>query len=210
MTAFIPEAHTLLTVEHTADAGRPAPRAACRAGACNSHHIVSLLFTHSPLDIHQAGWFVEGPSNHTSIRPSIRPSTHADNSSFNYPSIQPINYVSMYPFIHPSITHLHNQPAQSQQTRLATDDFFESPAVSIPAAVQCSMSADPMSAVYLTWPKPALTTFPMMTSCTRDGCRPARSNAAAANTNIEFLATLSAGCMHSFTGALGTQLQSSN
>ena len=29
-------------------------------------------------------------------------------------------------------------------------------------------------------------------------------------TNIVVLATLSASCMHSFTGALGTQLQSSN
>ena len=139
MTAFIPEAHTLLTVEHTVDAGRPAPRAACRAGACNSHHIVSPLVHSLTPRYHQAGWFVEGPSNHTSIRPSIRPSTDADKSSFNYPSIQPINYELMYPFIHPSITHLHNQPAQSQQTRLAPDDFFESAAVSIPAAVQCSM-----------------------------------------------------------------------
>lgn len=35
MTAFMPDAHTLLMVQHTVDCGRPAPRAACRAGACN-------------------------------------------------------------------------------------------------------------------------------------------------------------------------------
>ncbi len=34
MTAFMPDAHTLLTVEQTVVGGRPAPKAACRAGAC--------------------------------------------------------------------------------------------------------------------------------------------------------------------------------
>ena len=33
MTAFMLEAHTLLTVEQTVDVGRPAPSAACLAGA---------------------------------------------------------------------------------------------------------------------------------------------------------------------------------
>lgn len=33
MTAFKPEAHTLLTVEQTVDVGRPAPSAACLVGA---------------------------------------------------------------------------------------------------------------------------------------------------------------------------------
>ena len=32
--AFIPEAHTLLIVVHGVEIGRPAPRAAWRAGAC--------------------------------------------------------------------------------------------------------------------------------------------------------------------------------
>ena len=32
--AFIPDAHTLLIVVHGVDIGRPAPRAAWRAGAC--------------------------------------------------------------------------------------------------------------------------------------------------------------------------------
>ncbi len=34
MTAFMPDAHTLLTVVHTVDTGSPAPSAACLAGAC--------------------------------------------------------------------------------------------------------------------------------------------------------------------------------
>ncbi len=34
MIAFKPEAHTLFTVVHMTEWGRPAPRAACRAGAC--------------------------------------------------------------------------------------------------------------------------------------------------------------------------------
>ena len=34
MTAFMPEAHTLLTVEQTVAGDSPAPRAACLAGAC--------------------------------------------------------------------------------------------------------------------------------------------------------------------------------
>lgn len=34
VTALRPEAHTLLTVEHTTDTGRPAPRAHCLAGFC--------------------------------------------------------------------------------------------------------------------------------------------------------------------------------
>ena len=33
MTAFMPDAHTLLTVVHTVDTGSPASKAACRAGA---------------------------------------------------------------------------------------------------------------------------------------------------------------------------------
>lgn len=36
MTAFMPEAHTLLTVVHTVLDGSPAPNAACLAGACNA------------------------------------------------------------------------------------------------------------------------------------------------------------------------------
>ena len=37
MIAFMPDAHTLLTVEQTVVGGRPAPKAACRAGACAPH-----------------------------------------------------------------------------------------------------------------------------------------------------------------------------
>ena len=36
IAAFIPEPQTLLSVAHGTDSGSPAPKAACRAGACPS------------------------------------------------------------------------------------------------------------------------------------------------------------------------------
>lgn len=41
MTAFMPEAQTLLMLVHTTLTGSPAPSAACRAGAC-SHQMPRL------------------------------------------------------------------------------------------------------------------------------------------------------------------------
>ena len=43
MTAFMPDAHTLLTVEQTVVGGRPAPKAACRAGACANTPSVTCI-----------------------------------------------------------------------------------------------------------------------------------------------------------------------
>ncbi len=62
MTAFMPDAHTLLTVEQTVVGGRPAPKAACRAGACAPHtrtHFIHLYYTVwvvEPVVTHQTSW----------------------------------------------------------------------------------------------------------------------------------------------------------
>ena len=42
MTAFIPEAHTLLMVEQTVEGGRPAFSAACLAGACATCYVYEV------------------------------------------------------------------------------------------------------------------------------------------------------------------------
>ena len=51
MTAFMPDAQTLLTVVHTVDAGSPAPSAACRAGAC----VWAIRYDMSPIAVHCGG-----------------------------------------------------------------------------------------------------------------------------------------------------------
>lgn len=40
MTAFMPEAHTLLIVVQMTEGSSPAPRAACLAGACTTYLVV--------------------------------------------------------------------------------------------------------------------------------------------------------------------------
>lgn len=116
MTAFIPEAHTLLTVEHTVDAGRPAPRAACRAGACNSHHIVSLLFTHSPLDTTRpAGLSKAQATIHQSDHPSVHPHMQTSHHSTTRPSSQLIMNRCIHSSIHPSLIYIISQPRANKQ-----------------------------------------------------------------------------------------------
>ena len=160
-TAFSPDAQTLFTVVHTTLGGKPAASAACRAGACDTHWLSASVNT-----VAKPEELLQLTEHKVCLRGSGMRSTRESAGRLMYVTSK---------HCHSGERRSYDKQASQQHTSLKHSTVRQ---LCYMKRLQCSTIPALLLSRFCTCPRPALSTLPMMHSCTAPGASPARSSAA--------------------------------